>query len=73
MEMTTISDQKISETIPTAASGATLPAGLAALRGHVEGIERARADVAEHDAHAGDRGPRAAVAVLPQVPAMMSA
>jgi len=31
MEMTTISDQKISETMPTAALGATLPPGLAAL------------------------------------------
>ena len=30
MEMTTISDQKIRETMPTAASGATLPPELAA-------------------------------------------
>ena len=29
MEMTTISDQKISDTIPSTASGATVPAGLA--------------------------------------------
>jgi hypothetical protein len=32
MEMTTTSDQKISETMPSTASGATVPPGLAALR-----------------------------------------
>ena len=48
-----ISDQKIRiDTMPTTASaGETRPSGLAGLRGDIERIEGARADVAEHDAH----------------------
>ena len=57
IDMTTISDQKISETMPSTASGVTWPFGLAAFDGGAQGIERARADVAEHDAHAGERRP----------------
>ena len=55
-EMTTISDQKISDTMPSTASGVICPVGTGGLRRDIERIERARADVAEHDAHAGERG-----------------
>ena len=54
-EMTMISDQKISDTMPSTASGATCPGGTGGLCGDVERIERTRADIAENDAHAGKR------------------
>ena len=46
-------------------------AGTGGLGGDIQGVERARADVAEHDAHAGDRGPGTAVVVFKEGPAVV--
>ena len=52
-----INDQEINDTMPTTASGETCRRDLR-IHGDVERIERARADVAEHDAlHASAAGP----------------
>ena len=50
-----ISDQKINDTMPSTASRRHLSGRTRGLRGNVKRIERARADVAEDDAHARKR------------------
>ena len=56
--MTTISDQKISDTTPSTATAETVPFEPRGFYSLLESIERTRPNVAEDDAHTGERGGR---------------